>query len=72
MEDRAAAHDGLSLWWTHTVILIIVAGVSILPGLAAKTYQDAPPIPERSLRWHANDLPSHHRVAHRSHGTQYS
>jgi nitric oxide reductase subunit B len=39
--------DALSPWWRHTVILIIVVGLSILLWLAAKTYRDAPPIPDK-------------------------
>jgi nitric oxide reductase subunit B len=39
--------DALSPWWRHTVILTMVAGFTILIWLSAKTYQDAPPIPQR-------------------------
>ena len=39
--------DALSPWWRHTVILIIVLGLSVLLWLAAKTYRDAPPIPDK-------------------------
>src|SRR5574337_1837787 len=38
---------GLSPWWRRAVILILVFGLSILVGLAAQTYQDAPPIPDK-------------------------
>jgi len=41
--------DELSPWWKHSVILTVVAGFSILIWLATKSYQDAPPIPERVL-----------------------
>lgn len=41
--------DKLSPWWKHSVILTVVAGFSVLIWLAAKSYQDAPPIPERVL-----------------------
>jgi len=37
----------LSPWWRHAVILVVIAGFTILIALAAKAYQDAPPIPER-------------------------
>ena len=43
----AATGDSLSPWWRHAVILIIVVGLSILLWLAAKTYRDAPPIPDK-------------------------
>jgi nitric oxide reductase subunit B len=42
-----ATPDALSPWWRRTVILIIVIGLGILSGLAALSYQDAPPIPDR-------------------------
>ena len=41
--------DELSPWWKHSVILTVVVGFSILIWLATKSYQDAPPIPERVL-----------------------
>ncbi len=39
--------ERLSPWWRRTVILIIVVGLAILSGLAAQTYKDAPPIPDK-------------------------
>jgi nitric oxide reductase subunit B len=44
MEHEA---DTLSPWWKNTVVLILIFGLSILGLLAAKTYQDAPPIPDK-------------------------
>jgi nitric oxide reductase subunit B len=41
--------ESLSPWWRHTVILTMVVGFTILIWLSAKTYQDAPPIPQRVL-----------------------
>lgn len=35
------------LWWRQGVILILIAGFTALVMLAIRTYQDAPPIPER-------------------------
>ena len=35
----------LSLWWRRALILLMVSGFSALGYLAARTYQDAPPIP---------------------------
>jgi nitric oxide reductase subunit B len=43
------APDRLSPWWKHSVILTVVAGLTILICLAAKSYRDAPPIPEKVL-----------------------
>jgi nitric oxide reductase subunit B len=43
------APDRLSPWWKHSVILTVVAGFTILIWLAAKSYRDAPPIPEKVL-----------------------
>ena len=39
--------DSLSPWWKQSVILVMIFGFSVLIWLAGKTYQDAPPIPER-------------------------
>ncbi len=39
--------EKLSPWWRNAVILIMVFGFSILLWLAARTYVDAPPIPEQ-------------------------
>ncbi|MGE5218626.1 MAG: nitric-oxide reductase large subunit [Chloroflexota bacterium] len=47
MADDARIPDDLSPWWRHTVILTLVVGFTILIWLSAKTYQDAPPIPQR-------------------------
>lgn len=46
-----AQHDleRLSPWWRHTVILILVLGLTVLTWLAVKTYDDAPPIPKTVL-----------------------
>src|SRR5512140_1728019 len=44
--QRDVEGEALSPWWRRTVILIVVLGLSILVGLAAQTYQDAPPIPD--------------------------
>ncbi len=37
--------DVLSPWWRQAVILILIAGFTILVMLAIRTYRDAPPIP---------------------------
>ena len=43
----ASTSEKLSPWWRNAVILIMVFGFSILLWLAARTYVDAPPIPEQ-------------------------
>ena len=35
----------LSPWWRRSLIILMIAGFSVLGYLAARTYQDAPPIP---------------------------
>ena len=37
----------LSPWWRHTVILVMIAGFSVLSYVTYRTYTDAPPIPAR-------------------------
>ena len=39
--------ERLSPWWKHSVILIMIAGFSILIFVAVRSYQDAPPIPQK-------------------------
>jgi nitric oxide reductase subunit B len=39
----------LSPWWRQAVILILILGFTVLIVLAIKTYQDAPPIPDRVI-----------------------
>ncbi len=39
--------EKLSPWWRHSVILTLVFGFTILIWLSARTYKDAPPIPEK-------------------------
>ena len=47
MADNFRTTESLSPWWRHTVILTMIVGFTILIWLSAKTYQDAPPIPQR-------------------------
>ena len=37
----------LSPWWRHTIILVMIAGFSVLSYITYRTYTDAPPIPVR-------------------------
>ena len=38
---------GLSPWWRHTTILVMILGFSVLSVITALTYTNAPPIPGR-------------------------
>ncbi|HET8714181.1 MAG TPA: hypothetical protein VFM16_00035, partial [Holophagaceae bacterium] len=44
-----AIHDGgpLSPWWRRAVLLVMLIGFSLLGLVTVKTYQGAPPIPDR-------------------------
>ena len=39
--------SSLSPWWRHSVILVTIAGFSVLSYLTVRTYTDAAPIPDR-------------------------
>ena len=41
--------ETLSSGWRRAVIVTIMVGVTVLSWLAARTYYDAPPIPERAV-----------------------
>ena len=47
MPDEQPLTDKLSTWWRNAVILILVLGFLALIWVAAKSYEDAPPIPEK-------------------------
>ena len=47
MPADAASGETLSSWWRRGVVLIVVSGLTLLIWLAAKTYTDAPPIPNQ-------------------------
>lgn len=49
MSDQQTSSQNLSPWWRHAVILILIAGFSVLVMLAVRTYRDAPPIPEKVI-----------------------
>lgn len=40
-------YEKLSPWWKHSVILVMIFGFTILIYVAVKSYQNAPPIPEK-------------------------
>jgi len=39
--------EGLSPWWRNSVVIVLVFGFSILIWIAVRSYEDAPPIPDR-------------------------
>lgn len=41
--------EPLSPWWKHAVILVLIAGFSILIALSVRAYKYAPPIPGKAL-----------------------
>ena len=45
METQNPVNENLSPWWRNAVILIMIAGFSVLIGLTVSTYDDAPPVP---------------------------
>lgn len=47
MEDRKILPEGLSPWWRRAVLLVLVIGFGVLIWLTVRTYEDAPPIPEK-------------------------
>src|SRR5512140_1256162 len=47
MSDMSADATGLSPWWRHSAILVMIAGFSVLSFVTVLTYTNAPPIPEQ-------------------------
>lgn len=47
MEDKKVSSDTLSPWWRNSVIIVLVVGFAVLIWVAAKSYTNAPPIPEK-------------------------
>lgn len=45
MTDQKQTNEALSPWWKHTIILILIAGFSVLIVLSVRAYKFAPPIP---------------------------
>jgi len=47
---QSQEHSGqLAPWWRQAVILVLILGFTVLIVLAIKTYQDAPPIPDKVI-----------------------
>jgi nitric oxide reductase subunit B len=49
VEGTGATIERLSPWWRNGVILVLVIGFTVLIWLAVRTYDGAPPIPEKVL-----------------------
>src|ERR1022692_2627627 len=47
MAHSSADATSLSPWWRHSVILVMIAGFSVLSLVTVLTYTNAPPIPEQ-------------------------
>ncbi|GLI37953.1 nitric-oxide reductase large subunit [Geobacter hydrogenophilus] len=47
MAERITPVETLSPWWRNSVILVLVLGFTVLIWIAVRSYQDAPPIPDR-------------------------
>jgi nitric oxide reductase subunit B len=45
MSELQSTPESLSPWWKNALILLLIAGFSILIFLAVRSYQDAPPVP---------------------------
>ena len=49
MADTSGSATGLSPWWRHAVILVIIGGLSVLSFVTVLTYSNAPPIPDKAV-----------------------
>ncbi len=49
MAHTSADATSLSPWWRHSVILVMIAGFSVLTLVTVLTYTNAPPIPEQAV-----------------------
>ena len=47
--DITQQKEQLSPWWKHALLLTMACGFTILIWLSARTYRDAPPIPDRVM-----------------------
>ncbi|MBZ0169096.1 nitric-oxide reductase [Candidatus Methylomirabilis lanthanidiphila] len=41
--------SGLSPWWRHSLVITLIVGLTVLIWLAVRTYQFAPPIPDKVI-----------------------
>lgn len=49
MAHTSGNATSLSPWWRHSIILVMIAGFSVLTLVTVLTYTNAPPIPERAV-----------------------
>ena len=49
MVRTSADATSLSPWWRHSVILVMIAGFSVLSLVTVLTYTNAPPIPVQAV-----------------------
>ncbi len=49
MENERVMIEKISPWWRNAVLIVLIVGFAVLIWQSARTYVDAPPIPERVL-----------------------
>ena len=49
MTTAESSQATLSPWWRHGALLVMVCGFTVLLWVSLRTYEDAPPIPERVM-----------------------
>ena len=49
MADTPRSDTGLSPWWRHAAILVMIGGFSVLSLVTVLTYTNAPPIPDKAM-----------------------
>ena len=68
MNGNGYTSETLSPWWKNTVIIVIIAGFSVLLWLAVRAHKDAPPVPEQVVHpagvvvMTGNDIRAGHEV----------
>jgi nitric oxide reductase subunit B len=55
MGNGDKVNERLSPWWRRSVFLVLGVGFGVLIWLTVKTYQDAPPIPEKVITSSRNE-----------------
>src|SRR5208282_6230745 len=49
MAGTSGSATGLSPWWRHAAILVMIGGFSVLSYVTVLTYTNAPPIPDKAV-----------------------
>ena len=62
MEKNSPVPETLSSWWKHGVILTMVFGFTVLIWLAVRSYQDAPPVPDKVVSASGEPLFTHQDI----------